>query len=58
MSEQQYIATYELEHRIWTALDALSTGTYTADDISLIRYCTGIDYRPPNRVGHDTKNDR
>jgi hypothetical protein len=45
--QQQHIATYELEHRIWDALDALSTGTWTPDDLSMIRYATGLNYTPP-----------
>ena len=47
MSEQQHIATYELEERLWSALDALTTGTWTPDDISLLRYITGLNYTPP-----------
>ena len=52
MSEQQHIATYELEHRIWTALDALTTGTWTPEDLSMIRYATGLNYQPPKESDH------
>ena len=50
--ELQHIACYELEHRIWDALDALSTGTWTPEDLSMIRYATGLNYQPPKETEH------
>jgi hypothetical protein len=39
----------ELEHRLWDALDNVSTGTWTQDDISVINWATGVNWQPKEK---------
>lgn len=52
-SIHQYQQQTEMEHRLWDALDALTTGTWTDDDLALINYTTGLtNYRPTKGPQH------